>query len=90
MTNLLKSVPPESTHVTEQLRSLEFAELRPRLIRHARLLVRDTSVAEDLVQETLLAVFIQRQQQFIYGRRATSHSQPIGSSVVVCLWLQHE
>lgn len=62
MTNLLKSVPPESTHVTEQLRSLDFAELRPRLIRHARLLVRDTSVAEDLVQETLLAVFIQRQQ----------------------------
>jgi RNA polymerase sigma-70 factor (ECF subfamily) len=62
MTNLLKSVPLASTHVTEQLRSLEFAELRPRLIRHARLLVRDTSVAEDLVQETLLAVFIQRQQ----------------------------
>ena len=62
MTNLPKSVPLASAHVTEQLRSLEFAELRPRLIRHARLLVRDTSVAEDLVQETLLAVFIQRQQ----------------------------
>ncbi len=60
MTNLLKSVPPASTHVTEQLRSLEFAELRPRLIRHARLLVRDTGM--NRVIWCLL-------RSFIYARR---------------------
>lgn len=36
--------------------SAGLAPLRARLVRHARLLVRDRDVAEDLVQDTLLAV----------------------------------
>lgn len=62
MTTLIESMPPPSDHAAEQFRSAEYAELRSRLIRHAKLLVLNTSVAEDLVQETLLAVFEQRQQ----------------------------
>ncbi len=38
------------------------AELRPKLMRQARLLVGNPSVAEDLVQETLLTVFEQHAQ----------------------------
>jgi len=42
MTAEIELMPPPSGHAAEQLQSAEFAELRPRLIRHARLLVRDT------------------------------------------------
>ncbi|HLS55183.1 MAG TPA: sigma-70 family RNA polymerase sigma factor [Zeimonas sp.] len=38
----------------------DYALLRSRLIRYARLLVRDRESAEDLVQDTLMAVFEQR------------------------------
>lgn len=39
---------------------LESASLRARLVRYARLLLRDAATAEDLVQETLLAVIEHR------------------------------
>jgi len=38
----------------------DYALLRSRLMRHVRLLMRDRESAEDLVQETLMAVFEQR------------------------------
>lgn len=43
-----------------QLDDLELASLRARLVRYARLLTRDAATAEDLVQETLLAVIEHR------------------------------
>lgn len=42
--------------------SSDLTAMRPRLLRHARVLVRDVAIAEDLVQETLLAVFERRAQ----------------------------
>jgi RNA polymerase sigma-70 factor (ECF subfamily) len=54
---------PDFTHVSREGRPLvkqcdaELAALRRLLLRHARLLVADRDTAEDLVQETLIAVF---------------------------------
>src|SRR5690606_38974437 len=54
---------PEFTHVIREARSTvkecdeELVALRRRLLRHARRLVADRDTAEDLVQETLIAVF---------------------------------
>lgn len=62
MTTVMSPLPPTAQALAEPLQSAEFAQLRPKLVRHARLLVFDTSVAEDLVQETLLAVFEQQQK----------------------------
>lgn len=62
MTNVPEPVPPPSIGAAEAVSPHEFAELRPKLIRYARLLLRDTSIAEDIVQDTLLAVFERRQQ----------------------------
>ncbi len=42
--------------------SSDLTAMRPKLLRHARVLVRDATIAEDLVQETLLAVFERRAQ----------------------------
>ena len=55
------AVAPADLTATGALSS-DLTEMRPKLLRHARILVRDTAVAEDLVQETLLAVFERRAQ----------------------------
>lgn len=57
--------PPPTAKIVEQavpsnhLES-QLPELRQRLLRHARFALRDASVAEDLVQDTLMAVVEQR------------------------------